>query len=142
MSRLDKVGAYLRTTTSLPDKAKEMAVLVTARRWTLQYQWNGHLRLALKAGVKKEVADAIAEGRRPTGMTEDEAVSYDFTTELNQTGTVTDATYARAVNLFREQGVIDLTVVNGYYAVLGMVMGVARSPLASGDAPMLKPLPR
>src|ERR1700719_233539 len=142
MSRVQKVGEYLRYSSSLPQKLVEMTVLMTARRWTQQYEWNAHYPLALKAGLKKDVADAIAEGRHPAGMAEDEEAAYNFTTELNQNGTVSAPTYARAVGTFKEQGVIDLIALNGYYSLLGMVMGVARTPLAPGDTPMLKPFPR
>jgi 4-carboxymuconolactone decarboxylase len=142
MSRVQRVGEYLRYSNSLPQKLVEMTVLMTARRWTQQYEWNAHYPLALKAGLKKDVADAIAEGRHPAGMAEDEEIAYNFTTELNQNGTVSDPTYARAVGTFKEQGVIDLIALNGYYSLLGMVMGVARTPLAPGDTPMLKPFPR
>ena len=142
MSRVQKVGEYLRYSSSLPQKLVEMTVLMTARRWTQQYEWNAHYPLALKAGLKKDVADAIAEGRHPAGMAEDEEIAYNFTTELNQNGSVSDPTYAHAVGTFKEQGVIDLIAVNGYYSLLGMVMGVARTPLAPGDTPMLKPFPR
>jgi 4-carboxymuconolactone decarboxylase len=142
MSRVQKVGEYLRYSSSLPQKLVEMTVLMTARRWTQQFEWNAHYPLALKAGLKKDVADAIAEGRHPAEMTEDEETAYNFTTELNQNGSVSDPTYARAVGTFKEQGVIDLIAVNGYYSLLGMVMGVARTPLAPGDTPMLKPFPR
>jgi 4-carboxymuconolactone decarboxylase len=142
MSRVQKVGEYLRYSNSLPQKLVEMTVLMTARRWTQQYEWNAHYPLALKAGLKKDVADAIAEGRHPSGMAEDEETAYSFTTELNQNGSVSDPTYARAVSTFKEQGVIDLIALNGYYSLLGMVMGVARTPLAPGDTPMLKPFPR
>ena len=142
MSRLQKVGEYLRYNNSLPQKVVEMTVLMTARRWTQQYEWNAHYPLALKAGLKKDVADAIAEGRHPAGMVEDEEIAYNFTTELNRNGTVSDPTYARAVSTFKEQGVIDLIALNGYYSLLGMVMGVARTPLAPGDTPMLNPFPR
>jgi 4-carboxymuconolactone decarboxylase len=141
MSRVQKVGEYLRYSSSLPQKLVEMTVLMTARRWTQQFEWNAHYPLALKAGLKKDVADAIAEGRHPAGMAEDEEIAYNFTTELNQNGSVSDPTYARAVSAFKEQGVIDLIAVNGYYSLLGMVMGVARTPLAPGDTPMLKPFP-
>ena len=142
MSRVQKVGEYLRYSNSLPQKIVEMTVLITARRWTQQYEWNAHYPLALKAGLKKEIADAIAEGRHPSGLADDEEIAYNFTTELNQTGTVTDPTYDRAVRRFQEQGVVDLTALNGYYSLLAMVMGVARTPLAPGDTPMLKPFPR
>ena len=142
MGRVRGLSDYVRFNSALPPRLSEFVILITARQWSQAYEWNAHYPLALKAGLKKDVADAIAEGRHPAGMAEDEAIAYNFTTELNQNGSVSDPTYARAVSTFKEQGVIDLIAVNGYYSLLGMVMGVARTPLAPGDTPMLKPFPR
>jgi 4-carboxymuconolactone decarboxylase len=142
LARVAPLGDYLRFHNSLPQKLVEMATLMAARRWTEQFEWNAHAPLATKAGLKEEVVAAIAEGRRPTGMSDDEEIVYDFTTELNQTGGVSDAIYTRALHKFQEQGVIDLTAVDGYFSMLAMVMNVARTPLKPGDKPALKPLVR
>ena len=133
---------YLRAHSSLPPKIVEMTILMTARRWTEQFEWNSHYPLALKAGLKPECASAIAEGRRPAGRAEEEEIAYDFTTELNLNGGISDPTYARTLGKFHEQGVIDLIAVNGYYSMLGMIMNVARTPLKPGDKASLKPLIR
>jgi 4-carboxymuconolactone decarboxylase len=85
-----------------------------------------HYPIALKAGIKASVADAIAEGRRPVGMNDDEEIVYEFSTELHRTKRVSDATYARAEKRFGKQGVIDLTGVNAYYTLLAMEMNMAQ----------------
>ncbi len=141
MSVLQKTGEYVRFHNSIGPKLTEFVILLTARQWTQQYEYNAHQPLALKAGVKQETISAITEGRRPTGMAADEEIVYDFCTELRQNQSVSDATYARAVGKFGEQGVIDMTGLMGYYTTLAMIMNVARSPLAEGKKAPLAPFP-
>lgn len=141
MSRLQKMGEYLRYESRLGPKLNEFVILLTARRWTQQYEWDAHFPLALKAGWKPEPLAAIAEGRRPVGMAEEEEIVYDFLTELHQNQSVSDATYARAIRRFGEQGVVDMVGVTGYYTMLGMIMNVARTPLPDGKKLPLAPYP-
>jgi 4-carboxymuconolactone decarboxylase len=137
LSRLQKTGEYLRFQNALGPKLTEFVILFTARQWTQQYEFATHLPLALRAGVKPEVTDAIREGRRPTGMAADEEAVYDFCAELRQNQSVSDATYARAVSRFGERGVIDMTGLVGYYTTLAMIMNVARTPVPDGKTPLI-----
>ena len=135
LSRLQKTGAYLRYETKLGSNISEFVILLAARHWTQQFEWDSHETIAKQAGIKPEIITAIAEGRRPTGMSADEEIIHDFCTELLQHQCVSDATYARAVSRFSEKGVIDITGLCGYYSLLGMILNVARTPLASGKTP-------
>ena len=137
MNRLQKMGEYLRYNSSLGTKLNEFVILLTARDWTQQYEYSIHAPLAVKAGLKPEIVTAVTAGRRPTGMAADEEIVYDFCTELQRHRSVTDATYARAVGQFGEQGVIDMTGTAGYYSMLAMIMSVARTPIDPGTAPPL-----
>ena len=141
MSVLQKTGEYVRFHNSIGPKRTEFVILLTARQWTQQYEYDVHQVNGLKAGVKQETISAITEGRRPTGMAADEEIVYDFCAELRQNQSVSDATYARAVSKFGEQGVIDMTGLVGYYTTLAMIMNVARSPLADGKKAPLAPFP-
>ena len=136
MARVQKVGEYLRFESGLPDRIKELAILVVARHWSQGYEWMFHLPLALKAGVERETAQAIAEGRRPVGMTAAEAAAYEFLVELNESKCVGDAAYARALEAFGEAGVVDLTGFAGYYTLLAMTMNVARTPSGEAEIPL------
>ena len=142
MTRLQKTGEYLRFHSALGARLNEFVILITARQWTQQFEWFAHYPIALKAGVKADIAKAIAEGRRPLGMAEDEEVAYAFLDELFRTQGVGDTTYARAVTKFGEQGVIDMLGVAGYYSMLAMIMNVARTPLPDGASPPLRAFPR
>jgi len=118
-----------------------MIILITAREWTQQYEWAAHHEIAIKAGLKPEIAAAIAEARRPAGMAEDEEIVYEFCTELHRTKRVSDATYQRAVAKFGEQGVIDMVGVNGYYTFLAMALNTARTPVPANAKEPLKRFP-
>ena len=118
-----------------------MVILITAREWTQQYEWHAHHPLALKAGLKPEIADAIAQGYRPVGMAEDEEIVYDTATEILREKRVSDRTYRRAVTKFGEQGVIDLLGIVGYYNFLAIVMNTTRAAMPEGVAEPLKRYP-
>jgi 4-carboxymuconolactone decarboxylase len=135
LDRLQKVGEYIRFRSSLPPRLNEFAILITARHWTAQYEWFAHHRLALAGGLDAKVAEELAQGKRPSTMKPDEAVIYDFTTELHERHGVSDATYKRAVDAFGEQGVADLIAVNGYYVLVAMTVNVDRTPLPN-NAPL------
>src|SRR3954466_2345555 len=124
--RLQKVGEYLRFNTSLDKRINEMAILMTAQAWSSQYEWYAHAPLALKAGLDPSVVAAIGAGKKPEQMKEDEAVVWEFTTQLRRDHSVDDAIYEKAMEKFGEQGVMDLIAVNGYYDVVSMTLNVAR----------------
>ena len=142
MLRAKAMGDYLRFKSVLPPRLNEFAILITARQWTQQYEWAVHHPIALKAGLNPEIARAVAEGRHPQNMPEEEEIVYEFCTELHRNQGVSDATYARALARFGEQGIIDLTGVNGYYTFLAMVLNVARTALPKGATPPLAAFPR
>jgi 4-carboxymuconolactone decarboxylase len=142
MNRARAMGDYLRFKSVLPPRLSEFAILITARHWTQNYEWDAHYALAIKGGLREAVAQALAEGRRPLQMADDEEVLYDFCTELQRNQSVSDSTYARAVAAFGEQGVIDLVGISGYYTFLAMVLNTARTPLAPGRTPALPSFPR
>jgi len=141
MLRAKAMGDYLRYRNVLPKRVSELVILITARAWTQQFEWSHHYKYAMEAGLTTHVADAVAEGRRPPHMADDETAAYDFSIELHRNRGVSDATYARALELFGEQGIIDLTGINGYYSFLAMMMNVARTPNDNDDVKPLEPFP-
>ena len=124
--RLQKVGEYVRFNSSLDKRVNEMAILMTAQAWGSQYEWYAHAPLALKAGLDPAIISAIGAGRKPDNMKDDEAIVWEFTTQLRRDRGVDDAIYARALEKFGERGIIDLVGVNGYYDVVSMTLNVAQ----------------
>ena len=139
MTATRSMGDYLRFKPAIGTTLSEFVILVTSREWSQSYEWNIHAPIALKQGIDKAVIDAVAAGRRPEHMTDDEAICYDFTTELHTTKQVSDATYNRALKRFGEKGVLDLAAIGGYYTFQAMTMNTARTT-PDGDY-RLPPLP-
>lgn len=140
MSRARAMGDYLRFRSALPPRLSEFVILLTARQWTQNYEWNAHAPLARQGGLSAATIAAIADGRRPDRMAEDEETLYTLLDELRRTQNVSDATYARAVAAFGEQGVVDALGITGYYTLLAMVLNTARTPLPAGAKPALTPM--
>jgi 4-carboxymuconolactone decarboxylase len=138
---LQKMGSHIRFKSTLGPKLTELAILVTARQWTAQYEWHAHHRLALQAGLDPAIAAAIAQGQRPATMSAEEAAIYDFCHELHSTTRVSDAAYDGVFSRFSEQGVMDLIATNGYYVLVAMVLNVDRTPIPGGAPLPLAPLP-
>jgi 4-carboxymuconolactone decarboxylase len=133
-------GAATRFNQSMPRKLNELAIIITGRYWTAQYEWLAHKRAALQAGLNPAIVDAIQNGRKPSGMAKDEEAVYNFCTELLNTKQVGDATFAAARDAVGEKGVVDLIGVMGWYQTVSMLLNVDRYPLPAGAQPELKPL--
>jgi len=142
MGRVRGLSDYVRFNSALPPRLSEFVILITAREWSQAYEWNAHQPLAIKGGLNPDIAKAIIEGRRPTGMAEDEEVLYDFVTELLQNHSVSDPTYARAMAKFGEKAVLDTIGLMGHYSLIAMVLNTARTPVPPGGPPRLEPFPR
>jgi 4-carboxymuconolactone decarboxylase len=142
MTRVRAMGDYLRFRSALPPRLSEFVILLTARRWTQQYEWNAHQPLALQGGLSADIVKAIADGRRPDRMADDEDALYTLWDELQRNQSVSDSTYARAISKLGEQGVIDAIGLTGQYTLLAMVLNTARTPLPNGAKAALPPLPR
>ena len=140
MSRARAFGDYLRFDSAIGTTLSELVILITAREWSQDYEWYVHYPIAIERGIDQAIADAIAEGRRPREMNEDEEIVYDFSIELHRYRRVSDATFERARERFGNQGVIDLTGINGYYTFLAMQMNMARHPVPA-DADRLPRFP-
>ena len=133
-------GASMRFHSTLPRKLNEMAIIIVARHWTAQYEWNAHRTAAAQAGLNESIIQSIAAGKRPAGLDADETVVYNFAMELLNTHQVTDGVFKAVKDKFGERGVVDLIGVMGYYQLVSMLLNVDRYPLAAGAKPELQPL--
>ena len=132
-------GAHTRFNSSLPLALNELAILLVARFWTCQFVWWAHRRIAREAGLEEALIQAIATGKISQGLAADVAAVYGFCNELLQTRLVSDATYAAAVELFGEAGVVDLMGTMSYYTLVSMSLNVDQYPLPEGELRELQP---
>jgi 4-carboxymuconolactone decarboxylase len=141
MTRTRGLSDYLRFESVLPGWLREFVILMTARQWGQSYEWHVHYPLAIEEGLSPVIARAIAEGRRPEGMVDEEEILYELCLELQRNHGVSDATYERAVSRFTEQGVIEAVSLMGYYTMISMILNTSRAPLPAGATPALAPFP-
>jgi 4-carboxymuconolactone decarboxylase len=136
-----KFGAYARYHSSLPPRLNEFVILITARFWTAQFEWQAHRKFAATAGLSPAIIEAIAAGQRPAAMQPDEEAVYNFCHEVLTTKHAGDAVFQAAKDKFGERGVVDMLAVMGYYQFVSMLLNVDGYPMPAGVAPELKPLP-
>src|SRR6202030_368026 len=123
---------YLRWETSVPTKLNEFAILIIGRQWRSQIEWFAHAPIAAKAGLSADIIAELKANKRPSNMAEDEALVYDFVTELTTTKKVSDETFARAKKLFNDQQIVDLTMVAGNYVMVAMLLAMSEQTVPPG----------
>ena len=136
-SRVQKLGEQLRWKGKLPPKLKELAVLVTARRWSCQHEWVMHSKLALEGGLSRDTVDAIAAGQEPKNLSDEERAVYTFSREVHG-GRASDTAFAAIEKRFGLDGALELIALNGYYTMMAMVLNNAGLPLPGNVEPPLK----
>ncbi len=129
---------YLRWNSSVPLRLNEFAILIVGRQWRSQVEWYAHAPLAIKAGLSPEIVATLKTQKRPEAMAEDEAMVYDFVTELTQNKKVSDATFAKARKIFSEQQLVDLTTITGTYVTVAMLLAMAEEGVPAGKEPPFK----
>ena len=123
---------YLRFRAPTPRKLKEIAIMLTARYWGGQYVWYSHRQQALDAGLSPAFIGALAAGERPANMSPDEAMTYDFVTQLLTTRQVSDGNFKAMAALVGERGIVELVALMGQYTGLTMLFVVDRYPVPAG----------
>ncbi|MFC3228546.1 carboxymuconolactone decarboxylase family protein [Marinibaculum pumilum] len=134
-----RLGAFCRFGSTFPPRLSELAILLTARHWTAQFEWWAHARMARDGGLGDAVIDAIREGRRPAEMQEDEAAVHDFCASALRDGRVAEAPYRRVIALFGERGAVELVGIIGYYCMVSLTLNVFEVPVPDGSRPLAPP---
>jgi 4-carboxymuconolactone decarboxylase len=131
----DRLGTTLRQG-SLDQRLFELMVLVVARHWTAQYEWFAHARQGLQAGLSPAVIDAIRDGRKPEFARDDERLVYELVTEMNETRTLSQPTYDRAVAALGLDRVIELVTSIGFYTMVAIMLNGFDAPVPGGERPL------
>jgi 4-carboxymuconolactone decarboxylase len=139
LSPIRQLHEQVHVNPRISQKLVHFIILIVARHWTNDI-WTAHEDDAIREGLSRDTVTAIEAGRYPQNMAEDEAIAYAFCTELLQNKRVSDATYARAVALFGEEGVVQTTVTVGLYTYLSLAVNMAYPESAPGGR--LAPFPQ
>ena len=132
---LSRLGEFLRWGSSLAPALSELAICLTARHIRANYEWHAHAPLAVEAGVPAAAMEAIRTGGTPTLQDKEQALVYRLVTELIDTKRLSDASFAEAIAVFGEGGVVELGTIIGYYTAIGNALNVFEVGLPAGTAP-------
>lgn len=131
--RWQRFGQVLRFETTIPTRLNELAILVTARRWSSELEWAIHARDADRAGLNALIIEAIRNCELPSFESDEAACEiYEFARQLVQTGDVETTLYNAIVTRWNEVGAVELTAAIGYYSMVAMTLNVHRVPLPNG----------
>lgn len=133
--RWQALGELLRYNTSLTPRQSELAILVTGRACHSPFEWYAHRLEAEKLGFAPALIDALLAQAPPPGLAADEAAIVDVATELTRSHSISDATYALALQHLGERGMVELTALVGYYTMVAMTLNAHEIPLPDGVAP-------
>jgi len=133
--RVEAVGAYLRWESAMAPKYRELSLLLAARFFDAQYSWNAHTEAAIKAGIRPETLQAIAERRQPPFNDEEERIFYTFAMELLENHFVKQETFDAARRAFGDQGIVDIVGALGNFSMLAMLLNTFEVDLQADRPP-------
>ena len=131
-----KLGQYVRYDCSIPQKLRELAILITAYHWKAQYEWFAHESHARKAGLPDAVIEAIRAGKRPDFDDAAEEEIYTFCTELYETKRVSNDAFAKVAARHGETGAVELGGLLGHYNLIAITLNIAETPVPGGAQPL------
>jgi 4-carboxymuconolactone decarboxylase len=137
--RAQHLGEFLRYDTSLGPLLSELAILVTARFWTSQYEWYAHKKEALKAGVDPAIIAAIATRQPPAFDDPRMKAVYDYARELHERRTVSQPVHDAAEAAVGATGVVELVGLLGYYTLVAMTLNAFEIGVPDGEQAELQP---
>jgi 4-carboxymuconolactone decarboxylase len=142
LDRVAKLGEQLRFGGTLPARVRELAICAAARHVSNQFEWLMHAPLAQQAGVAAATLEALWQGASPKSLPADEEAALDFAHEQLRQHGVSEPAYRAALAQFGEAGVVELSVLLGYFVMVSWLMNMAHTPaMASAQGPALPAFP-
>ena len=132
--RLQALGSAIRYSTSLTDRARELAILVVAAHWESAFEQYAHEAVGRAVGLTDTELDAIRAGRDGDWSGVEHTVVR-VVRSLVATGDLDDGLYAGGIDAVGDAGMFELLTLVGYYAALAMQMRVFRVALPNDDGP-------
>ena len=137
-SLYQKVGAFCRYHTTLEPKLSELAIIIVARHWDQPVEWRAHQPLAIEAGLDPKIAAAIENHEVPLFTDDREEAVYSVVNEVLETKKLSQATYDKALAIFGEKTLFELTGIAGYYLSIALQMNCFAVDIPEDAEPRLK----
>ena len=115
-----RLGHVVRFESGLDGADRELAILATSRAHGCDYVWDTHLELARREGTSPEAIDHL--GGDAGDLAPREAAILDMVGELCSASSVSASTFTRIESELGAKGVVELSVLVGYYTMLGYAM--------------------
>jgi 4-carboxymuconolactone decarboxylase len=134
---LHETNQYLRAEAGIEPAVRELAILVTARENECQFEWAAHEPAAVAAGVTTDVIETVRHRRDTKGLGETEAIVIRLGREIFAAHRVSSETFAAALRLFGQRGLVDVVSLMGQYAATAAVLIAFDQQLRPGQEPPL-----
>jgi 4-carboxymuconolactone decarboxylase len=132
-----EVNRIMRTELGLDPRLVEVAILATAREMSSQFEWAMHEPVAIEKGIAPQTVDIVRHRKPLAGVPEKEAALIALVREAVGAGKVSSATYARALALFGEEGLLHYSALIGNYAQTAIILCVFGQELHDHQKPGL-----
>lgn len=119
----------------------EICTLLAAWEYEQQYEWTAHEIAAQKAGVSQKTIDAIKFDRGVEDLDEKDSTLVRFGRDLLRQHKVDSSLYAKVIDQFGRQGMIDITVAIGDYVMTALVLNAVDQQLQPDRKPLLPARP-
>lgn len=124
----------------LPMRVRSFVSVIGSRALDAPYEWAAWINWALEAGVPQETVDDVREGRTPRGLTAEDRLVADFCTQLvSGDHRVSDATFGAALARFGVQGLVELVVTIGYFAMIALPLNAFEIEMSAEQTSQRKP---
>ena len=118
---LARLGHVVRFESGLDGASRELAILATGQAHGCPYIWETHAGIARREGVRPEVIAHLEGG--PADLSERESAILETVRELCTSSSLSEPTFRRITAEFGTDGAVELSVLVGYYTMLGYAMG-------------------
>jgi 4-carboxymuconolactone decarboxylase len=125
-SALQALGARVRYSSRLGDRARELAILTVGYAWDSGFEIYSHERIARATGLTDTELDAIRTGRLAILDDPAERTVASLARALVTRSDLTNEEYQAGLETLGEDGLFELTTLVGYYATLALQMRVFR----------------
>ena len=128
---------YVKTSTCLPSRDREIAILRTAWRCGADFMWAMHTEIGLECGLTQDEVERVGSGPDDTGWTPGEAAVLRSMDELHDHSRISDATWKVLAGRYDNRQLIELITLAGSYHVMAYLMGAIGIRPPSGESPNL-----
>ena len=123
---LQGVGAAVRYRSVLSDRVRELSILAVAAHWDSEFERYSHVPLARHVGLTEGEVAALLAGEEVDLEEPAERTALRVVRALLRAADLTDEEYAAGREAIGEQGLVELTTLVGYYAMLALQLRVFR----------------